>query len=268
MTIDAATKLNAVIGHPLTHTLSPLLHSHSYRAHGINAVMLGFAHPDVRALVQTIRTLPIHLTAVTIPHKESIMQYCDELDPLVKNIGSVNTVVNDGKILRGYNTDVHGAQMMLQDVPLKGKKVLLLGAGGAARAVASVVADANGMLLYYSRTVERAHQLHDRFGGEVITRDAAYTGACDIIINTTPLGMHPNAEESALPEFPFRTQHIVVDCIYNPRETKLLRDAADAGARTIGGMDMFIHQGIEQIRLWSGVTVPPDEWKTLCMKKL
>ena len=266
--IDATTKLNAVIGYPLTHTLSPRLHSHSYAIHGINAVMLAFAHSDVRLLVEAIRTLPIHLTAVTIPHKEAIIEYCDELDPSAKNIGSVNTIINDGKILRGYNTDVHGVRMALRDVSLVGKKVLVLGAGGAARAVASVVADSKGVLFYHSRTAERANGLQERFGGEVATRDAVYTGTFDVIINTTPLGMHPHTDETPLPEFPFDAHHVVVDCIYNPSQTQLLRDAAGAGARTISGITMFIAQGIEQIRLWSGVTVPPDEWEALVMKKI
>lgn len=268
MIIDATTKLNAVIGYPLTHTLSPLLHSQSYATHGINAVMVAFANPDVVSLVHAIRTLPVHLTAVTLPHKESIIPHLDILDRSAKDVGSVNTVINNGKSLCGYNTDVHGIRVALRDVPLAGKNVLLLGAGGAARAVASVVTNTKGKLFYHNRTRERALALHKQFGGDVIARGVLSSMAFDVIINTTPVGMHPHVDESPLEQFPFDSHHVVFDCVYNPRHTKLLRDASHAGARTIGGLTMFIAQGVEQIRLWSGITVPPDEWEQLIIEQV
>lgn len=266
--ISAETKLNAVIGYPLTHAMSPRLHSESYVRHGINAVMLAFANPDIRTLVETIRTLHIELTAVTIPHKETIIPYLDELDDSAKSVGAVNTVIVKGNRLRGYNTDVLGVEKALDGVVLEGRSVLVVGAGGAARAVAATLSKARAQVYYWNRTEEAAQRLCGQFGGTVIDRKEVYSRVFDLIVNTTPLGMHPDTTISPLPAYPFQKQQTVMDCVYNPIETQLLKDAKQGGAITISGREMFIAQGIEQIRLWSGIIVDPKEWRELLLSTL
>ena len=263
MTVTSATRLNAVIGNPLTHTLSPLLHSHSYALHGIDAVMLAFGHADVKMLVQAIRALNIGLTAVTIPHKETILPLLDVVDPTARTIGSVNTVIQDGGKLRGYNTDSIGIQRALNGIALKDTNALILGAGGAARAVAFVLSAAGAHVCYANRTPENAQALAHQFGGTGIALEQVNENSYDLIINTTPVGMSPDVQATLLPHYAFHAGQTVMDCIYNPRETTLLRSAREAGASIIPGIEMFIAQGIEQIRLWSGVEVAPEEWRAV-----
>lgn len=250
------TKLNAVIGYPLEHTLSPLLHTRAYELLGIDAVMLAFPHKDCVALIQSIRTLPIHLAAVTIPHKETIIKYVDVIDPRAQEIGSVNTLINREGRLYGYNTDAIGMQNALTGVVMRDKHVLIIGAGGAAKAVAWVMKKNGARLSYLNRTQEKSLMLQTVFGGTAINKDEARGGVFDIIINTTPLGMHPHIDETPLENFQFLPHHVVFDLIYNPRETRLLREAKTAGAKTIGGVEMFLEQAFAQISLWTGKEIP------------
>jgi len=267
MTINSETKLNAVIGYPLKHAMSPRLHTDTYARHGINAVMLAFANPDIRVLVDAIRTLCIELTAVTIPHKETIIPYLDELDDSAHRVGAVNTVIAKGAKLRGYNTDVLGVEKALSGVLLKDQNMLIVGAGGAARAVADTLSKAGARVNYWNRTEESAQRLCEQFGGTVLNREGAYSQAFNVIVNTTPVGMYPDTSSSPLKAYPFQRQQTIMDCVYNPIETQLLKDAKQAGANTISGVEMFIAQGIEQIRLWSGITVDPQEWRDVLAKE-
>ncbi|MBI4272743.1 shikimate dehydrogenase [Candidatus Uhrbacteria bacterium] len=255
MTPTNRTKLNAVIGYPLEHSLSPLLHTNAYELLGIDAIMLAFPCTDLPSIVQTIRTLPIHLTAVTIPHKETIMAYLDNIDEEAKEIGSVNTIVNKDGVLRGYNTDVIGIQKAFDDTAMKDKGVLIIGAGGAAKAAAWMVKKNDGRLSYLNRTHEKALALKNVFGGEILTRDEVENKNFDIIINTTSVGMYPNTTETPLTNFSFSPHQVVFDCVYNPRETRLLREAKKAEAKTISGIDMFFEQAFAQIHLWAGEEV-------------
>ena len=258
MTPTSRTKLNAVIGCPLEHSLSPILHTSVYELLGIDAIMLAFPSTDLPSLVQSIRTLPIHLTAVTIPHKEKIMAYLDIIDEEEKEIGSVNTIVNQGGVLHGYNTDVIGIQNAFYGISMQDKKVLIIGAGGVARAASWVVKKNGGHLSYLNRTHEKAQALQNVFGGEVLMQDEVKNKNFDIIINTTSVGMHPNSAEAPLANFSFVPHQVVFDCVYNPRETQLLREARKAGAKTINGIDMFSEQAFAQIHLWTGKEVPGE----------
>ncbi|MBI5135266.1 shikimate dehydrogenase [Candidatus Uhrbacteria bacterium] len=262
MNITTKTKLNAVIGYPLAHSMSPLLHTTSYASAGIDAIMLAFPHPDVSALVQAIRTLGIGLTAVTIPHKESIIPYLDGLDDSAREVGAVNTVISENSMLRGYNTDVIGVEHALRGIDIAGKNTLILGAGGAARAVAVTLSKKKAAQYYWNRTPQKAQILAQQFGGTVLkTIEDVYKQPLDIIVNTTPIGMHPDSSASPLPGYHFEQYQKVMDCVYNPLETALLKQARLAGAQTISGIEMFIAQGVEQIRLWSGIGVDPQEWR-------
>lgn len=248
--ITALTKLNAVIGNPLGHSLSPEFHNAQYARRGLDTVMLAFPHENVEKLVDAIRTLGIGLTAVTIPHKENILEFLDEIDPLAKRIGAVNTIIQKGNKLHGFNTDYHGIAIALQDLKLNGKNVLLLGAGGAARPAAAYLADEKANVFCLNRSLERAQNLVDNFGGQAINSEDLSALSFDLIINATPIGMSPNVDETPLDEKYLNAKQVVFDFIYNPIETRLLREATAKGAKTLSGKIMFEAQALEQINLY------------------
>ena len=223
----ANTDLCAIIGHPLKHTKTP----EYYAKRGI----LMFAYE-----CEEIPELPFHLTVVTMPHKQTIISHLKEIDPEAKTIGSVNTVINN----KGYNTDLDGIAHALRNTEIRDKNVLLLGAGGAARTTAYFINREGGNLFIRNRNQEKAKSLAEEFNGKTSTPDHI-----DLIINATPLGMHPHENESPLEKSELKPYHTVLDMIYNPEETKLLKDASSIGAKTISGMEMFTAQAAKQISL-------------------
>lgn len=246
----AQTKLNAVIGFPLAHSLSPFFHSEEYICRGYDAVMLAFENEDLPSLIQMLRTSKIGLTAVTLPFKETALSFLDEVDPLAKRLQSVNTVLQkEGKLL-GFNTDYFGISKALEGVSLKGKKVLLLGAGGAAKPAAAFVQDSGAELFCLNRNRDRAEELVRALGGQTIYDTDLSAKQFDVIINATPVGLAPNSEETPLDASFLRAGQTVFDLVYNPEETRLLREAKAAGAETRSGLVMFKAQALEQIRLW------------------
>lgn len=251
------TVLNAVIGFPLEHTGSPKLHNVAYMKLGLDAELSAVAHEDIDVLVQLIQKRPFGLTAVTMPHKESIISFLDEVDPLAQEIGAVNTVVNRDGRLHGYNTDIVGIRYALRNV--QPKTVMLLGAGGAARPVALWAREVGAELMVWNRSKERAEALVAEFGGRVVDEPEA----ADLLVNTTPLGMHPHEDKSPLRPEQVEWFSCFFDIVYNPYETVLLRDAKAAGKEWISGLDMFIAQGLEQIRLWSGHELDPQDYINL-----
>lgn len=242
---------NAVIGYPLEHSLSPFLHKELYRRLGIDAELVKDEDTDIEKLVERIRNKPYQLTAVTMPHKQIVIPYLDEVDDEARTIGSVNMLINTDK-LRGYNTDIYGIEFALREVDLKDKKVLVVGAGGVARTVSYVMRKHGANMLYINRTREKAEELVAEFGGEYMDFSIVNPNEVDIIINTTPIGMFPDTKKSPLPKEFLLNKHTVFDIIYNPLETQLLTDAREASAKTISGLDMFIAQGIRQVELWRG----------------
>ncbi len=268
MKISPKTKLTAVIGHPIQHSLSPLLHNAVYEKEGVDAVMFAFENPSISELVGVIRALPIHLTAITLPHKQSVIPLLDEVDAKARAIGSVNTVVErDGKLL-GFNTDVIGIAVALKDVALKNKKVLLLGAGGAAHAVAYHLQQEEAHIFNCDRTLEKAQGLCKKFGGTALVMGDFGGTQFDVIINATPVGMFPNNDVSPVSPDIIRSGSMVFDLIYTPLETKLMREAKAAGATAISGLSMLIAQGLEQERLWLGRDIADAGYTTLLQNEL
>src|SRR3989344_8018435 len=247
-----ATKLTAIFGDPVTHSLSPLLHNAVYKEEGVDAVMLAFANADVAPLVAAMRALPIHLAAVTMPHKQSIMGLLDEIDATASVIGAVNTVINREGKLTGYNTDVAGIGKALSGVALKGAKVLMIGAGGAARPVAYHLAREGAQLFCNNRDMQQARELCEKFGGSLLQTSELSGKSFDLIVNATPIGMSPNVDAMPVPESLIRPEAAVFDLVYSPLETKFLKVARKWGARAISGLVMFLAQGLEQERLWLG----------------
>ena len=241
-----------VIGNPITHSKSPGLHALVYEEACIDAILLPFAGTDIRKLVEAIKALSVGLTAVTMPFKQSAMSLLDRVDRTAQAIGAINTIINHNGKLLGYNTDAFGIQYAIRNTKLRNKKVLLLGAGGGARAAAYVFKKAGSKLLYANRTSGRAKELKRKFGGQIVNLAELTPASIDVIVNATPVGMNPGLNNSPVPETLLAKHQIVFDFIYNPVRTKLLRFALRQGAKTISGLEMFVAQGVRQAEIWSG----------------
>lgn len=264
MNITAQTKICMIIGDPVEHSLSPLMHNAGYETLGIDRefVYVG-AHVRPTYLdeaVRGFRGLNIHGISVTIPHKTTIIDYIDAIDETAQKIGAVNTIVNEEGILKGTNTDWLGVVIPLEKVTeIKDKTVALLGAGGAARSVVYGILKQGGRVTIFNRTVETAKQLADEFSCEYASFDEfEKVKNMEIIFNATSVGLHPNENQTPLPKEYITDKHIIFDAIYSPYETQLLKDAKEQGATIIHGLEMLLYQGIAQFKLFSGHEAPED----------
>jgi 3-dehydroquinate dehydratase/shikimate dehydrogenase len=254
--IDWSTQVYGVIGSPIGHSLSPAMQNAGFQARHKNAVYFPFLVHDLRDFIRAIRPLGIRGFSVTIPHKENILRYIDSCEALADKIGAVNTVVVRNGKLYGYNTDYVGVLRTLQTrIPLESSRVLILGAGGAARAVAFALGLAGASVFVWARRIEKAKQLARAAGGQAIERKHLRTEFFDAIVNATPVGMHPHTGESPLDANELNCR-LVFDTIYRPRQTKLLQLAARRGIQTASGIDMFVAQGTAQWEIWTGQRAP------------
>jgi shikimate dehydrogenase len=278
MEINTRTQLCGVLGNPVEHSLSPAIHNAAFQKLGLNYVYLAFRVIDLPAAIGGLRALGnVRGLSVTIPHKVAIIPYLDDVESTAKHIGSVNTVVIENGRLIGYNTDASGALRALTDagVSVKGRRVTLLGSGGAARAVAFALAaegaperltilgideaEASGLvrdLQAKAQTSVEQGPLND----ESLRLLLPYT---DVLIHCTPVGMHPNVARSCVPPALLTSSLTVMDIVYNPLETQLLKEAKEAGCRTIRGLDMFLNQAVLQFELWTGCPAPADVMRTI-----
>lgn len=276
------TALYGVTGWPLAQSLSPLLHNTGFASLGINALYLRWEVPPDRlpAFVESVRLLNIRGCSVTIPHKVGLMALLDEVSPLARQVGAANTIYWDGQRLCGENTDVAGFMAPLANVALHGADVLLLGAGGAARAVAagltSLRAEAKPSRIFVATPSDRSHlPLAEEFGLVPISWKERHDPPAMLVINTTPLGMRGKAEDATpydfslapKPDFPpngaAKATAVAYDIVYNPLETRFLREARAAGLRCVSGLEMFFGQGDAQFRLWTGQGLPPQSRRAL-----
>ena len=254
--INRRTRVYAVIGDPIGHSLSPLLHNTAFRARKFNAVFVPFLVRNLRDFLGALEAFGVAGVAVTIPHKEAILRYLDDCDPLAAKIGAVNTVVvRGGGQLYGCNTDYVGVLRSLESrLPLSASRVLLFGAGGAARAAAFALAQAGSMVCVCARSPERARALARAVGGQAVARAALRREFFDAIVNCTPVGMHPRGGS------PLRSADLncrmVMDMVYRPRDTELLQIARRKGIETISGVEMFLAQGAAQYEIWTGERAP------------
>jgi 3-dehydroquinate dehydratase / shikimate dehydrogenase len=255
--VTRRTRVYGVIGNPIAHSLSPVLHNAAFRVRKIDAIYLPFRVIDLNDFLQAVVPLGVAGFSVTLPHKERILRHLDDCDPLAAAIGAVNTVVvRGGGKLFGYNTDYVGVLRAIERrMSIAGSRVLILGAGGAARAVAFALAKGGASVSICARRNERANQLARDIGGEAIPRAALRREFFDAIVNATPVGMHPNTHESPLSARQLNCR-IVFDAIYRPRRTRLLHLAAAKGIETISGVEMFLAQGIAQWEIWTGTRAP------------
>ncbi len=256
MPISRKTGLLGVIGDPIAHSLSPVLHRFLIQQYDLPYCYHAFRVPaeQLEAALLGARALGIIGLNVTLPHKQAVMRWLDEIDAEARIIGAVNTVVfRQGRLL-GTNTDAAGFLQSMKEsgVEVRGRTVFVLGAGGAARAVCRAVQQAGARELYiYNRTRERAETLAAAFGGAVAELVlAAALPAGSLVINATRVGMTPEVEASPLPEAMFRADCVYVDLVYNPLRTRFLQQAQAAGAATVDGLGMLIFQGVRSLEIW------------------
>lgn len=256
--ITAKTALCGIVLHPAGHTRSPRMHNAAFRALGIDAAYLAFdVPPDALGdAISGVRALGLRQIAVSIPHKVEVMQYLDEIDEQARRIGAVNTVtLRDGRLL-GSNTDWIGANRALErETELAGKQAVVLGAGGAARAIVYGLIARGARVRVINRTVERAESLAKDLGAEG-AGSLADLGELpyDILVNATSIGLR--SETSPVPGEHLRANAVVMDAVYDPEETRLLREARERGALPIQGKWMLIYQAAEQLRTWTGRDAP------------
>ncbi len=256
---NGPAKIYGVLGNPIGHSLSPVMHNGAFEAKGVNACYVAFESSDLKGSIVGMRALGICGMSVTIPFKTAVMPHLDRLDPLAEEIGAVNTILNGDGRLTGYNTDGLGAMKALGLVmdPM-GKRCLLVGAGGAARGIGFMARERGMTLVVANRSKDRGRELAAFLKSPFIPLEEIGEVKADVLIQTTPVGMFPNENASPVPDFVLQKGMTVMDAIYNPLETQLLKSARAKGCVTIGGLEMFIHQGAEQFRLWTGLNPPLD----------
>jgi shikimate dehydrogenase len=281
--ISPKTRVCAVIGNPVEHSLSPAIHNAAFAELGLDFVYVAFRVEDLPAAIAGMRALEnFRGLSVTIPHKIEIMNHVDEIPEVDRRIGSINTVINDDGRLRGLGTDGPGALRALTGagVEVRGKNVLMLGAGGASRAIAFTLArqarPAGIELLDIDRQVldglvsDLAEGTETNISGEPMS-DASLATAMEranLVVNCTPVGMHPKTDATVVPAGLFHSGQAVFDVVYTPLETRLLREAAAKGLQTVSGVEMFIYQAILPFEQFTGSGAPEEVMRRVVMERL
>lgn len=260
--INAATTVCCVIGDPVEHSLSPVVHNRGYEVLGLNFAYVAFKVKSTRRAIDGIRGLGIRGVSVTMPHKISAMKYIDDADDTARETGAINTIVNNGGRLSGLNTDYGAALKAIKEkTTIAGKRVVLLGGGGVGQAIAMGLKRHGAALLIIDMVKEKAEALAmsvgaRSFGGLELLPEIS---SADILVNATPVGMWPRVNESAVPGELLHRRLTVFDVIYRPRETRLIAEAKAAGCTVIYGYKMFLYQAAMQFELFTGRQAPlPD----------
>ena len=260
LAVTARSPVCLIIGDPVSHSLSPVIHNAGYKAAGLPHIMVGAAvsSSDLEAALQGFRALRFRGLAVTMPHKKAIVHLLDAVDTVAAEIGAVNTVVNEGGRLIGYNTDWHGMLRPLERVTtLASKRVAVLGAGGVAQAAVFATTKRGAQVTVFNRTSEKAAELAERWGCEHKGLDElSLVPSFEIIINCTSIGMGPPFTDSPLASDLLAKHHIVFETIYSPHTTALVTHAEARGAQVIRGSEMFLEQALAQFELHTGTVAP------------
>lgn len=280
--ITGKTKVVGVIGHPIEHSMSPPMHNNAFKELNMDYVYVAFhvLPENIEKLIESCKTLDIKGLNVTIPHKTSVIPFLDEIDPTAKKIGAVNTIQFKNGIAKGFNTDGIGAIKSIQEyTTLEGKNVLIIGAGGASKAISFTLINENiNSLVIANRSKENACNLIENIRMQCDFEEISYVDIkdsseliddVDIIINTTPIGMYPKHEvEPPIKTDKINEKHIVMDVIYNPLETTLLKEARLNGATTINGTSMLINQGLESFKIFTGCNASYKSFEEALMEQL
>jgi shikimate dehydrogenase len=280
--ISGKTKVCGVIGDPIDHTLSPIMMNSAFSQLSLDYVYLAFRvkSVEVENAIKGLRAFGIRGVNVTMPHKSEVIKYLDEVDPTAKFLDSVNTILNVKGKLSGYSTDGQGAMEALRknNVKLHGKKMLLLGGGGAAKAIAYAASKEVETLTVLNRTPEKAKALANVLNVEFDKKIAGDSLSpriieeklhdTDILVNATSVGMHPKGNRSLVASKWLKPKLIVMDIVYNPLETRLSREAKVAGAQVVSGVDMLVYQGAASFEIWTGRKAPVETMKKAILNKL
>jgi len=267
--LDTNTRLYAVMGNPVNQSLSPVMHNAAFRQTGQNGVYVALHVTDLPGAVAGVRALNIHGCSVTIPHKVAVMDLLDQVDPMSRRIGAVNTIVNDDGRLCGFNSDSPGAMAaLLEKTPVARRRVAVIGAGGASRALAHGVQVHGGQLTIVNRSQDRGRRLASALDCDFCPLVDFSGVGFDILINTTSVGMTPNTDQMPVGHACLRPGMTVMDVVYNPLETRLLSAAKEAGCTVVDGVAMFVHQGAIQFEHWTGKKAPIQLMKKAVLKVL
>jgi len=261
--ITCSTALYGVIANPVGHSMSPAIHNAAFAAEGIDAAYLPLLVDEPVSFLKAFTPLGFRGYSVTIPHKQTVMAALDEIEPLARRVGAVNTIVARGACLSGCNTDAVAALASIEDAlpegkSLEGLTVLVIGAGGLGRTLSYALAERGAHLVIANRTVERARTLAKELGASWCTLEDMKRVKADVLLQTTSVGMYPKVDESIVPPEMLTPGLVVYDAVYNPMETKLLAQAREAGCVTISGIGHFIGQAARQFELWTGRCAPTE----------
>ncbi len=269
MKFNSDTVLFAVLGDPVSHSLSPVMHNHALSHVGYNGVYLAFRTENIGNAVSGMKSLNIKGASITIPHKISVLAFLDELDDTAEKIGAVNTVVNRQGVLTGYNSDGLGAVKALSEkTTLHDKDVVIIGAGGAARAIGFGIISAGGRVTVLNRTASKGEKLARDLGSEFQPLTNLKKTKCQILINTTSVGMTPDIHAMPIQREDLDPSMLVMDIVYNPLKTRLLKEAETIGCITTDGVSMFVYQGALQFELWTGINAPVEVMRKAVLNAL
>jgi shikimate dehydrogenase len=280
--ITGKTQICGIIGDPVEHTISPAMHNAAFREIGLDYVYVPFKvrKENLADAIRSLKALNIRGLNVTLPHKVSAMAYLDDIDELARYTGAINTIVNREGYLKGYNTDAPGFinALAAEKVQLAGKNVIIIGAGGASRAISFILADKGAELTILNRHSEAAQDMADRLSGlfrknmqalELNRQNLeAVLDRAQILVNTTSVGMFPDSTVSPVPASLLKPGLVVVDIIYNPLKTKLLEEAEKQGAKIVGGIEMLVQQGAAAFELWTGQPAPVEIMRKAGLKAM
>jgi shikimate dehydrogenase len=269
ITINGRTEVYGIIGNPVSHSLSPAMHNRAFAALGLNKVYLPFEVREVADAMTGLRALGIRGASVTIPHKQAVIHHLDEIEPVAARIGAVNTLVIDGPRIKGYNTDWLGANRALaEELEPAGQMVLILGAGGSARAIGFGLLEAGATVVLASRTPERGQLLAKELGCEWVPLSQAGSIPAAVLVNATSVGMAPRQEQTPMDRETLAGFEVVMDIVYAPLETRLLGEARAAGCRVVNGLAMLLYQGAAQFELWTGRPAPVMAMRSALLSSL
>ena len=282
LAISGKVKCCGIIGDPIEHTISPAMHNAAFKELGLDYVYVPFRvkRKELNRAINGLRALNIRGLNVTIPHKIAVVPFMDELDGLAEKIGAVNTIVNDGGVLTGYNTDATGFLQALLNTGIepKGENVVILGAGGASRAISFILAEKGANLVILNRTLDKARECASMIS-KSFHREAKPLALnkgnlvkvlekADILVNATSVGMSPKINETLVTSDLIKPGLVVFDIVYNPIKTRLLREAEEAGAKTVSGVDMLLWQGALAFEKWTSAKAPVEVMRAEVIKGL
>jgi len=268
-TPTGSTALYGIVGNPVAQSMSPLMHNTAFRRLGVDALYLPFEVEDLPGALVGLKALNLRGASVTHPFKEEIIELIDDIDATAKKIGAVNTLAFGTEGIQGTNTDWVGAVRCLETLlPIEGHTFVVLGAGGAARAVIFGITSNKGKVIIVNRSEAKGRGLAEEFGSIFVPLSDIHGVSGDCLVNTTPVGMYPRTDELPVPRSVLGQYKAVADAVYNPLKTMLLKEAEAAGCLVASGFEMFLYQGVEQFTTWTGKKAPVKEMRDVVYDRL